>query len=115
VQQGYYTQIDNLVHFRLRITMTAKDGATTGNIQIAGFPVAAAAGSNGFHLFAVGVENVTQQASRTQFVARLSASGTSIDLMESGSNVTLSASPVSNLNATSSFYVTGTYAVASPT
>jgi hypothetical protein len=114
VQQGYYTQVDNLVHFRLRITMTAKDGATAGNLQIGGLPVAAAASANGFATFAVAVENLTQSASRTQFVGRLAPSGTAIDIMESGSNVPLLATVVANLQATTSLYCTGKYSAASP-
>lgn len=112
---GLYTQIDNLVHIRLRVTLTAKDGTTAGNIQVGGLPLPSSSTTGGYTTFAVGAENFSQSAARTQFVGRLTAGATAIDILESGDNVTLSAAPAASLQTTTSFYITGVYAVASPT
>lgn len=38
VRQGYYTQIGNEIHFWITLALSAKDGATSGNLRINGLP-----------------------------------------------------------------------------
>jgi hypothetical protein len=83
-QTGYYVRNGNLITAHFRITMTAKDAATSGNLAIGGLPVAASAvmanasGSISRH------SNVNLTAGYTQLGLAVPASQSYAQLFQSG-------------------------------
>lgn len=80
VQSGFYTRIGNMVIAHFTVTMTAKDGATFGNILIAGLPYESADGS-GFAGSLNNVSNVDLNAGYSQFIIRVRPNGNSDAIM----------------------------------
>lgn len=109
-QNGYYTRIDNIVHFNAVVRVSALDAGMTGTVRVnlVGLPTSQNVTLNNI-VCNVALQNVTLSASRTHAFGRLDANTNIIDIYEEGSNVTASNMPVANLTATSILWVSGHY------
>ncbi|MEP4379762.1 MAG: hypothetical protein ABJ215_01175 [Alphaproteobacteria bacterium] len=87
VQNGVYIKLGKLVVAWATITMTAKDGATSGNILIAGLPYMSGTAS-GFPSALNNVSNVNLDAGYSQFIIRVRPNGKTDAIMGmAGDNV----------------------------
>lgn len=103
-QQGRYCQVGNVVHFRLRVTLTAK-GSSTGAAQIAGLPVAA--GVTIPHPVVVGYWSGMSTITNP-ILGRIAATGAAVVLTQGSGNAQLTDA---NFGATSDIIVSGSYEV----
>jgi hypothetical protein len=88
VQVGRYIRIGNLVWATFNITMSAKDAATAGDINIAGLPFTASTITNYLYGANFGSHsNITLTAGYTQLTGRGGSNSTRLALFESGSGV----------------------------
>jgi hypothetical protein len=110
LNQGYGWFIGRRFHFDIVIIMTAKDGATAGNLQVTGLPVASRNNAAGrvYNATLGGHSNLTFTAGN-QITATVANAGTVITLFQSGTGLAQAALAAAALNATSAIYLSGSY------
>jgi hypothetical protein len=112
-QTGYYNQVGNVIHFRGRITMSVKDGAMAGNVQIKldGLPNSATA-SQAFALCQITPNaGVTFTATYTGLFGEISSAGTNlIDVQQEGPSGVANL-PVSGIAAGLTLRYAGSYVI----
>lgn len=112
VQVGNYTRIGNRVYFNLRIVLTAKDVATSGNLIIGGLPYPNNATSHTFSSFAVGNAGaIALSGLYTQLEAHIEPALSYLYLGQIGSGQSYSYLQASAFTNTTRITVTGTYLV----
>ncbi|MES2346305.1 MAG: right-handed parallel beta-helix repeat-containing protein [Pseudomonadota bacterium] len=105
-----YTRIGRIVFFRIAIALSAKDGATAGNIRITGLPFTSDVTAQtlcGAHF--TQAQLVTFSAGYTQVVGTINPNTNYISVDQIGSNVVAAALPVAAFAATSTFNCSGHY------
>ena len=111
-QVGRYVRIGNSVTAHARVTMSAKDGATAGDVQIAGLPFTARNVSGLTPTCALGsIASLTLTAGYFEFLAFVNTNATTISLNQIKDNNTNLAVPAANLNATSDFMLSCNYLI----
>ena len=103
-QIGYYKIIDNLCYFSLRVTWTAHTG--TGNMKIAGLPVACRNVVGYSPAVTLNVEDITFPAGATSLIGIVNTGLTTIELRGSGTG--LAPTPVA-IDASGSVNISGFY------
>jgi hypothetical protein len=104
-QTGHYTRIGNLVHFYIFIALSSK-GAQTGTVTMTGLPFTSAAtfyNDNPFY-----GDLITYPAG-TYLLGEVPASGTVVNIINSGSNITHQNLANTAIANTSTFNCTGWY------
>ena len=112
VQAGFYTKIGNRVFWNCRIVMTAKDGATAGNLTITGLPFTSNATSHNFHPAAIAnAGNIDLSAGYSQITVEIQPGGAVAYLGEAGDNVASALLQAAALQATTRIAVSGSYVI----
>lgn len=113
VQVGTYARVGPLVYVGMRLTLTAKDVLTSGNLQINGLPFAARAqGSVAVAVYALSVgviSNVDLATGYSQFTAQIAPGNRFISLSEAGDNVASQALTDADFGATTAINISGCY------
>lgn len=112
-QTGSYTKIGNRVLYEMSVVLTAKDGATSGNLQIAGLPFPSAGAAAVRHSSSIGAYNlldINTAGGYSQIVAAISGNGLSvISISECGDNVSSAVLTEVDFSATSAVRISGHY------
>jgi hypothetical protein len=112
LNSGYWWRIGRRIFYDIVIIMTAKDGATAGNLQVTGLPVASRNNAAGriYNATIGGHSNFTFTAGN-QLSATVANNGTTITLFQNGTGLAQAALAAAALNATSAIYLSGSYDV----
>jgi hypothetical protein len=101
---GTYTRIGRVVYVKFSIVLTSK-GSWTGNAQITGLPYTSSSASNTYSVAALGAYRyVTSSSTYSQVGITITPNVTSINLLESGNNASLSNLPMANIANNSELY-----------
>lgn len=108
-----YTKIGNKVLYSSSMILSAKDGTTSGNLQISGIPFASAGGSVARYSAAVGpYSNIDINAAGgyTHMTAAISGNGATVILLtECGDNVAFASLTEADFGNTTAIRVSGQY------
>jgi hypothetical protein len=104
VQSGTYKIIDNVLYFNLRVNWSAHTG--TGNLKVAGLPVACANDINYAPAVTVNAENITFPAGATAAIAIINTGAATIELRGSGTG--LAPTPI-DMDASGNINISGFY------
>ncbi|MDF2948157.1 MAG: hypothetical protein K0R07_167 [Sedimentibacter sp.] len=112
-QVGKYYKMGKFVHVEFGITMTAKDAAMAGNVQLKGLPFAASSGSIvGMATMKIGrYDNITFGTGYTELSGYVSGGTNFGYLTQGGSAKTYSALTTSNLASNSTLYGSADYLI----
>lgn len=111
-QFGHGRKIGHLFFFTIRLTLSAKDAATAGNLRIAGFPYTGSSNANAMSPAAVGYWKFDIDAGFTQLVGQWEPADGRLYLAECGDNVDKQYLTATNLLADSVIHVSGFYETA---
>lgn len=89
IQLGRLTRINNTVFFSFRIRLTAKDGATAGDLQIGGLPDASRTLTNFAYVNSLAGDrlNIDTAGGFSWWYGRIGSNSQSISLFQAGDNV----------------------------
>lgn len=110
-QVGYYTRIGNIVFITFNVTLSSK-GAATGQLFLAGLPIAAGSKSSNFNL--IGFTSVTLTANYTSMYFSTTVSGTRAQAIQIGSGQALAQVTNTQIANTSAFVGQGFYFISTP-
>jgi hypothetical protein len=112
VQTGFYTRMGNRVYFNLRIVLSAKDAATSGNLIINGLPFTSSATVSNFSPVAVSnVGLITLTPLYTQVLSQIENNSAFMYLGQIGSGQSFSYLQAAAFTDTTRIAVAGNYAV----
>lgn len=108
---GRYITIGNMVTAWCRIVMTAKDGATSGNLQIAGLPATASSvtGLNYCGSVLFGSLDINTAGGYSTIAAQIGSGASVVSLVECGDNVAAANLTDADLQATTTIIATFVY------
>lgn len=110
VQTGWYVIfLNRLVYVTGRIRMTAKDGATAGNISIGGLPRTVMNRTNSLQSMSIAHSSINLSAGYSQAGALLSPNTTKAYLYEMGDNVAMAPVVAAGIGATTEIVLSGFY------
>jgi hypothetical protein len=112
-QVGRYFKFFNICWVTARVTMTAKDAATAGNLTITGLPFTSenTTGISGSMSLGL-VANLILDAGYSMFTGRVGLNQSFITLTEAGSNIASANLMAANLQATTDIAISGWYRTA---
>lgn len=112
-QKGYYIQEGNKVTIWGLMTMTAKDGATAGNLRITGLPINPGSSYTGmaYPISISEMDNLTLTAGKLGMVLQATSGNSYLAFLDVISAGNASNTPVANLAATTTIVFSGTYLV----
>jgi hypothetical protein len=110
-QIGRYIQIGNLVHVWIRVVMTAKDGATAGDIQVRGLPFTSSTITGIRYPATVEYANLDLTAGKTQVVGLIASNVSVMTLAEVGDNVADANLAAAALQSASEVAIYGCYRI----
>jgi hypothetical protein len=114
VQVGRYVRIGNIVFVSARLTMTAKDGTTAGNVQIGGLPFTSRNVTNLIPAMNVALYSnidLDVAGSRYSISALVAENSTIISLLEVGDNVSSAALTAADIGNTTAIAFSGWYII----
>lgn len=111
VQSATYSKTGNTVSFVVRVSISAV-GGMSGSISIEGLPVACATLAGVSNIFPVDAQGITIGSSNTYFYAQLASNTTSL-LVYQGGTTTPSQIAATQLAASTTIQISGTYQAAS--
>lgn len=112
VQTGFYTRIGNRVYFNLRVVLSAKDAATSGNLIINGLPFTSSATASNFSPLSVSnVGLITLTPLYTQVSSQVENNSALMYLGQIGSGQSFSYLQAAAFTDTTRIAVAGNYAV----
>lgn len=111
IRVGRYTRILDTVTWSFIVSLSAKDAAMAGNVQV-NLPVTSANVTNLFQAVAVECSGIDLTAGYSQFVGRIAPNASVMTLMQTGDNVSVSNLAAASIAATSQIIGTVTYLVA---
>jgi hypothetical protein len=104
VQFGTYKIIDNVLYFNLRVNWSAHTG--TGDLKVAGLPVACANKTNYAPSVTVNAENITFPVGATAAIALINTGAATIELRGAGTG--LAPTPIA-MDASGNINISGFY------
>jgi hypothetical protein len=104
VQFGTYKIIDNVLYFNLRVNWSAHTG--TGDLKVAGLPVACANNTNYAPAVTVNAENITFPVGATAAIALINTGAATIELRGAGTG--LAPTPIA-MDASGNINISGFY------
>jgi len=110
-QIGLYTKVGRVVHFKVRITLSAFDGATAGNVLITGLPFSGNSTTNLRQAIAVGVwGGITLSAGYAGLGVNFSSTS-NLNLIQVGSASAATNLTVAAMSSTVELQIDGSYIV----
>jgi hypothetical protein len=110
LQKGFYYVIGNMVHFNIKVVLTAKDVAMAGNIGIGGLPFPSKLDTERRVTCAVGaLSNLDLDATRPYLTAMIYDNASYINLLICGDNIASQFATVAQITATTTIHISGSY------
>lgn len=106
-QTGNYSRIGNIVVFNISLTLSAKDGATSGNLLVTGMPAAC----DGFTAVSVAFQSNWSLTASHHIDALITDAGTTIELQETD-GATKAALTEADFSGNETIMIAGSYIAA---